>query len=166
MRAPRSAVLEELRTLAEKRRVLCSSRHSYAHLSFLEVVSPAIGARVKEYESHLRARYGSLSLKPFTANVQQHVRWAGAPKPHVVPTLLRNSMLWIFDQGPYALPLDHLELQGYSIYDEATDIERCQFVDALRQLSNTQTRHIAGNAMHLRVVSAVLMFVIACTTAG
>ena len=48
--------------------------------------------------------------------------------------------------------------------DEAAlaDSLKCGFTEQLRNLSQTAIHEVAGNGMHLRVVSASMLFIFAC----
>ena len=85
------------------------------------------------------------------------------PTADVVPALLRASVLWSFRLRRVALPLEHLELQGWAMFDSSSGPQSCQCIGAFRQLSDQKLRQLAGNGMHLAVIGSVLAFALDCT---
>ena len=64
------------------------------------------------------------------------------------------------------LPLEHLEMQGYTIYGERlsdSDPLACPVADLLQTMPVSHIKSMAGNSMHLAAIGCVLMFVLAGT---
>ena len=125
-----------------------------------------------KHEKALTERIGSNGLKSeWIANLAQAPDYIAATRFRV-PTLLRSSKLWIFAKGREPLPTELFELQGFNVYGGDTNdgadgaseshLEQCTFARTLKSLSARQAQSASGNGMHLRVVSALVLFTMAC----
>lgn len=81
--------------------------------------------------------------------------------------MLRKTLLQLqlFGKRRLALPLEHLEVQGWNVFSAGTgnDRYRSPLHSKFRSLSASSLRSLAGNAMHVRVVGTVAAFALAYT---
>ena len=164
-RAPDVVVAEHLTAMAAKAGLPERRRNGQVWSSF-EVLPQAAQKRLLGHEEAL-AQMGLPNDYTATANINQNASFM-PPALDIVPALLRGSCLWLFPQRRIELGLELMELQGYNIFDESSssasmDEHVCQFSTFLKTLPNAKLREMAGNAMHLRVMGTVLMFLMACT---
>jgi len=161
-RAPPEDIANHIALMAV-RRGFPPSRPDGRPWSYFEAMSPSLQRRVREYEAKLLEEGFIGRGAPAIANLVQGPEFMAATFGSV-PALLRRSTLWLFDQERCALGLEHLECQGYQIYDtDASDDFHCAFTPFLRTLPDSTLRRLAGNGMHLRAIGTALLFVTGCT---
>lgn len=64
------------------------------------------------------------------------------------------------------MPAELFEVQGFNVYGAENgdhDEYTCSFFKTLSSLSESHVKAMAGNAMHLRVLAAILLFTLGCT---
>lgn len=171
-RAPQHLIDEHIERMAMQRGL--PKRRGGKPWSFFQAMCPGMQASVKSHEKALQ-QMGKAVVGPSVCNLVQRPEFS-PPQGGTIPALLRNSRLWNFAARRCAHPLEHLEFQGYNIFGASDgdtagtrgDLEKykCEFSDSLSKMSDSGLRKAAGNAMHLRVVAAVVCFTIACTERG
>ena len=181
-RAPQDEIREYVPEQARRRHLPARSRSGQAW-SFYQVASPAVRSAIDEHEQALSGRIAGGSpadLKRYMCNLNQKPAFQPA-RMDLVPTLLRSSKLWLFAERRWALSLELLEVQGYNVWggyssqassamqvvdarSRLADDLKCGFVTYLRTRSDLEIQRLAGNGMHLRVLGAVLLMCLGCTS--
>ena len=112
LRAPAADVKSFLQRQAE-RRGLQAMRHGKSW-SCYQTLSAGARGRLEEYERQL----GDAEKRPpMLANITQSAHRGQIS--YYVPALLRGSALWSFRKRRLAIPLEHCEVQGYSVWGES-----------------------------------------------
>ena len=143
------------------KRGLPANRRTQRQWSCFQVLSPAMKKAVREHEQHCRQTFPNDGLnKQILANLSQRPTYFPA-KTGIIPALLRSSLLWSIPGRRLVVPYEYFEIQGYNMFD--ADATQCSFINILDRISHRKLRMLAGNAMHLRVVGAAIMFIMACS---
>ena len=138
--------------------------------SFFQASTRSVRQQILKHEKALSDRIGSHCLKnEWIANLAQAPDYIAATRFRV-PALLRSSKLWIFAKSREPLPAELFELQGFNVFGaesndgaQQSDPEQCTFARTLKSLSPRQAQSTSGNGMHLRILSALVLFTMACT---
>ena len=125
-----------------------------------QVLPPGMRSRVKRHEGALKREKPTLGKRPpYIANVAQNLSHSRASV--VNPALLRQSALWSMRLQRLYIPLEHFEVQGYSVFSDTG--RQSSFAHALPALDDNDVLSLAGNGMHLLSISCSLAFLLACT---
>ena len=164
LRAPDRAVAEHVSSLAHRRGLPPLRKSGRAWSTWL-VLRPGLQRRIAAHEQQVEDDFGR-RRPAAVSNVSQTLQFSRTTT-HVVPPLLRNTLLWSHRRQRLALPGEHLELQGYQIFPHAQAEEGEG--DGLTWHSKTLLaagpagRRLAGNGMNLLCLASVLAFVFATT---
>lgn len=79
-----------------------------------------------------------------------------------IPTLVQNSKVWCEKLGREVLPIEHLVFQGFPALPQVARQAALPWADSLgcppEGVSEGELRSLAGNAMHLGVLGAVVLY--------
>eukprot|EP00439_Symbiodinium_sp_Y106_P077564 s2200_g16.t1 len=187
---PDDMVREHIKEMARKLHMpSCTS--SGKEWSFIQACSSAVQGKIEMHTAWLRADLAAneMVLEPenWVCNLSQTPGFM-APSYKKVPCLLRGSQLFLFKQKRCAMELELLEVQGWRIFDRAAPAGarrwgRCggildvvvelwggwggalqeELRSCLASLPSSKVRELSGNAMHLHVLTAVIMFALSCS---
>jgi hypothetical protein len=80
-----------------------------------------------------------------------------------IPTLVTHGKLYSVSAGQFFIGEEHLLIQGENVFDgQGPKDFPCHFKSALPALSQSQLKHLAGNAMHLPSVGLWLIYNLSC----
>ena len=179
-RAPPETVQAHVRKLAQKNH-LPPTTTSGREWSYAQACTAATRAMVQQHkewvENHVRETKISFDPYQWTTNLSQSPEHMH-PNKGFVPALLRRSSLYLFGQGRAAVPLEYLECQGWNVFGERgvsslrrLDVSRTgaesagqtrSLLACFEALPQMVLQELAGNGMHLHVITAVVMFSLAC----
>lgn len=159
-RAPASMVGDSARALAV-RRGFPPARASGKAWKPMQVICPGVRRRIAEHTAAAVAA-GHGERPAIISNVSQTAPFSNPSALMAVPALLRGSSLWSMRLQRFVLPIEHLEIQGYNIFDQESKC-KCDIAGHLRELPQAHIKSMAGNSMHLAAVGTVIMFVLGCT---
>ena len=115
------------------------------------------------YEELAQQRIGTRRAAGCLVNINQnpeHMPTIG----HRCPSLLRASRLWSLGLSRELHPQEHLELQGYSIFDSGDDADVYTAPHGMKavfaSLPSAALKSLAGNAMHLGSVGTAHAFLL------
>ena len=169
-RAPEFSVRNFVERLAESNN-LPPTTASGKPWSCFQAMSRAARAKVASHLEKLQEKTEHLhgfsdeamacEFHKWCSNLQQNADYMG-PVSGNVPALLQNSNLWLFGKRRLALPMEHLEVQGWNVWGNNNSYKGDLLV-AAGHMRDSRIKSFAGNGMHLHVVAAVLAFVMAVT---
>ena len=167
-RAPQAAVQEYVSGLADAQRLPPTTSSGKPWSCYL-AMSSAARAKVQGHQKKLEeiAEQKGFALNPeevrnWTANLSQTPDFM-PPARGKVGAMLQHTNLWLFSKKRLALPLEHLEIQGWNLFGGGP--YKSDLISAVGRgaLKDNRLKSMAGNGMHLQVVAAVIAFTLACT---
>ena len=81
-----------------------------------------------------------------------------------MPTLLRRSVMVELKSSEVLLPSAGFDVMGLPLHKPAGVKYSCPFTSLLRELTDSDMRHLCGNSMHSSMVGLCILYVLACTT--
>ena len=152
LRAPESAVQDFVQKMALAKG-LPPRRSSNRSWGCFLAMSATLQQSLKQHERALTDAGFSLT-SPVLTNLAQRPSYMGPVVSCHVPALLRLRRL--------VLPEEMLELQGHDIFGPGP-MRSCAADHLCTEVSATNKKQMAGNAMHVQCIASVFMFVLACT---
>ena len=174
-RAPALGVKNYIAKLAEQQHLPKNTR-SGKDWSCFQAVSRAVRDKIQAHQEELARKLLSadldsglaataddpLELRHWTSNVAQQPHFMGPVRGNV-PAMLQHTNLWIFGKRRLALPMEHLEIQGWNIYGNFDNPYRSNIFEVVSSMRDSRLKSFAGNGMHCQVVGAVTAFLLAAT---
>ena len=168
-RAPPDVVTEYIRKLAVKNNLPVKTS-SGREWSCYQAITSAVRAKVVAHTEALRGQIGvdndeadmpHAEVRKWTSNLGQHPSYMGPVCG--IPAMLQATNLWLFGKRRLALPMEHLEVQGWVLYGRLDCPYRSGLLPCLRGMRDSRVKSFAGNGMHSQVVGAVVAFALAAT---
>ena len=145
-RAPALGVKNYIAKLAEQQHLPKNTR-SGKDWSCFQAVSRAVRDKIQAHQEELARKLLSadldsglaataddpLELRHWTSNVAQQPHFMGPVRGNV-PAMLQHTNLWIFGKRRLALPMEHLEIQGWNILN----IWKCRQPISVKHLRSCQ----------------------------
>ena len=119
------------------------------------VLSPGDRRRLEAYRKHAAAAAG-----PFFAEIgQEPDSGFGSSCGPAIPTLCRTGEIFAFHAGGFVLPEERFTCLGFPVHAKAKSKYSMPF--DIKKLTSVEACQLTGNAIHLNVLLAFFLFVMA-----